>query len=106
LSLTDIGAFFIQSLLDDAGNSRAHFGVAHGLDASGQLENIVEVGRGHRHRAHRDRLPFLRCIGRRTGRSEETEAKKEQGANWRHDFSLGCDSPATGGSSRLAFLQF
>ena len=52
------------------------------------------------------RLTFLRRICRRTGRSEETEAKKEQGANWRHDFSLGCDSPATGGSSRLAFLQF
>ncbi|WP_420493558.1 hypothetical protein [Qipengyuania profunda] len=63
LPLSDIGALFIDPLLDDPGDACADFRDPDRLDASGQFENVVEIGFADRDRPDRDGLALWRRIG-------------------------------------------
>ena len=63
LSLSDIGAFLIQALLDDAGDARTHFGDADRFHPAGQFEDIVDIRLRNGDGADRDCLALRRLIG-------------------------------------------
>ena len=63
LSLSDVGAFFIQALLDDAGDARTHFGDADRFHPARQFEDIVDIRLRDGDGADRDCLALRRLIG-------------------------------------------